>query len=68
MYVTEKKFVIITESKTFSFVLPKDADNNLKHEIDFIKKILVEHTIKNEISQLLSYYKHGNGTCEHRKQ
>lgn len=41
------------------------------HEIDFIIKyngVLAEHTIKNNISQLLSQYKHRNNIQEHEKQ
>ena len=44
------KLVIITESKTFYFDLPKNVDNNLKNEIDCITKhneFLVKPTIKN---------------------
>ena len=32
------KFIIKTEPKTVRFDLPKDVDNNLKHEIDSIIK------------------------------
>ena len=68
MYNKDNKLVIITESQTFHFVLPKDAGNNLKHEIDFVIKCLAYHTIKNKISQLLPNYIHGNNTYEHTKQ
>ena len=63
MYIEDNKLAIITESKTVNFDLSKDLDNNLKYEINFIikhNKLLAEHTMKNEISQLLSKYKHGN--------
>ena len=69
--IKETNFVIITESKTINFDLPKDSGNNLKHEIDFIKKpneILVEHTLKKEISQLLCKYISGNDIHQHGKQ
>ena len=45
--------------------------NNLKHEIDFIIKnneILDDHTINNDIGQLLSQYEHGRDIRKHRKQ
>ena len=50
------------DSKTFCFNFdwPKDANDNLKHEIEFIKKInesLAENKIKTEDEQLLSKYK-----------
>ena len=48
MYIKCNKLVIITESQTFYFVLPKDADNNLKHEVDFIIQFLAEHTTKKQ--------------------
>ena len=71
VHIGYSKLVIITEPKTFHFDLPKDVDKNLKYEIDLIIKhneCLGEHTIKNEISQLLLKYKHGNNIHEHRKQ
>ena len=46
---------------------PKDVDKNLWHEIDSIIKLnelVAQHTIKNEISQLLFKYKHGNDIHE----
>ena len=45
----------------FDFDWPKDADENLKHGIEYIIKsneFLSENKIKNEIEQLLSKYKH----------
>ena len=59
----ENKLVKAIEHKTFPFDLPKDAGINLKHEIYSIIKyneLLPEHAIKNEITQLLSKYKHRN--------
>ena len=54
-----------------SFYLPKDVDNNFKHEINYIIKhseLSAEHTIKNENIQLLSKYKYRNNIHEHGKQ
>ena len=55
----------------FHFDCPKDFDENLEHEIEFIIKsngCLAENKIKKEIEQLFSKYKHGNDILEHRKQ
>ena len=46
--------VLLRKPKTFYFVfdLPKDVDNNLKYEIEFIIKhseSVAEHKIKNNI-------------------
>ena len=60
----------IREPKTFDFDWPKDVDQNLKHEIEFIVKInesLAENKVKHEIEKLLSKYKHGNNINECRK-
>ena len=62
-----------TDPKTFSFNFdwPKDIDENLKHEIEFIIKSnesLAGNKIKPEIEQLLLKYKYGNNIHEHRKQ
>ena len=38
VHIEGKKHVIITEPKTFHFDLSKDADDNLKYEIDSILK------------------------------
>ena len=57
--VKDNKLVTITEPKTIHIYLPKDIGNNLKHNIDLNKQhneFLAEHTIKNEISGLLSKY------------
>ena len=67
----DNKLVITTESKRFHFDLSKDAGINLKHEIYSIinhNEHLAEHTIKNEIRQLLSNYKHGIIIHEHCKE
>ena len=65
--------IMIRDPKTvcFNFDWPKDVDENVKHEIEFIIKInesLAENKIKNKIQQLLLKYKHGNNIHEHRKQ
>ena len=55
----------------FNFDWPKDVDENLKHEIEFIIKSnesLAENKIKKEIEQLLLKYKHGNNIHEHGKK
>ena len=47
------KCEIITVPKTIHFDLPKNFHNNLRHEIDFIKKhneFSAEHMMKNRIS------------------
>ena len=49
----------------------KDADENLKCEIEFIIKSnesLAKNKIKYETEQLLLKYKHGNNINEHGKQ
>ena len=71
VYTRDNKIVITTEPKTIHFDLSKNADNNLKHKIDFIinhQELLAEHTIKMEIRLLLSKYKHGNNIHGHGKQ
>ena len=65
--------IVIRDPKTFyfNFDLPKDVDENLKRETEFIIKSnesLAEVIIKNEIEQLLLKYKHGNNIHEHGKQ
>ena len=55
----------------FNFDWPKDVDENLKHEIEFItesNESLAENKIKYEIEQLLLKYKHGNNIHQHKKQ
>ena len=65
--------IVIRDPKTFYFEFdwPKDVDENLKHEIQFILKStesLAENKIKNKMKQLLLKYKHENNIHEHRKQ
>ena len=65
------ELITTAEPKTFRFDLPKDADNNSANEINSIIKhteVLAEYTIKNEVRQLLSKYRHGNNIHEHGKQ
>ena len=69
----EENMIVIRDPKTFcfNFDLPKDVDENLKHEIEFIIKSnesLAEIIIKNDIEQLLLKYKHGINIHEYRKQ
>ena len=55
----------------FDFDWPKNVDENLKHETEFIKKSkesLAENKITTKIEQLLSKYKRGNNIHEHGKQ
>ena len=64
--------IIIRDPKTFCFRfdLPKDVDENLKHEIEFIIKSnesFAENKIKNETKELLLKYNHGNNIHEHGK-
>ena len=68
-----ENMIVIRDSKTFcfNFEWPKDVDENLKHEIEFIiknNKSLADNKIKNEIEQLLLKYKHANNIHEHGKQ
>ena len=72
MYIEENS-AVLRKLKTFyfNFHLPKHVDENLKREIEFIIKrngSLAENKIKSEVDQLLSKFKHGNNTHEHRKQ
>ena len=69
----EENMIMIRDSKTFCFNLdwPKDVDEKLEHEIEFIIKsdeYLAGNEIKNKIEQLLSKYEHGNTIHEHGKQ
>ena len=69
----EENMIVIRDLKTFcfSFDWPKDIDENLKYEIEFIIKSnesLAENKIKNEIEQLLLKYKHENNNHEYRNQ
>ena len=69
----EENMIVIKDLKTFcfSFDWPKDIDENLKYEIEFIiksNKSLAENKTKNKIEQLLLKYKHGNNNHEYRNQ
>ena len=64
---------MIRDPKTFcfNFDLPKDVDDNLMCEIEFIIKrneSLAKIIIKDETEQLLLRYNHGNNIYEHGKQ
>ena len=67
----EENIIVIRDRKTFDFDCPKNIDENLKYEIEFIIKCnepLAEKKIKNKIEQLLFKCKHGNNIHEHGKQ
>ena len=69
----KENMIVIRDPKTlrFNFDLPKDVDENLKRENEFIIKInksLAEIIIKNETEQLLLKYGHGNNIHEHKNQ
>ena len=69
----EENMIVMRDPKTFcfNFDLPKDVDENLMREIEFIIKSnesLAKIIIKNETEQLLLKYKHGNNAHEHGKQ
>ena len=69
----EEDMIVIRDPKTFCFDFdwPKDIDENLKDEIEFIIKSnesLAENKIKSEIEQLLVKYKHGNNIHENGQQ
>ena len=56
--VREENMIVIRGPKTFcfNFDFPKDLDQNLKHETEFIIKSnesLAENKIRNEVEQLL---------------
>ena len=66
----EQNMIVIRDPKTycFNFDWPKDVDENLKYEVEFIIKddeSLAENKTKNEIEQLLLKYKHENNIHEH---
>ena len=70
--IMEENMMVIRDPKTFCFNFdwPKNVDENLKHEIEFIIKSnesLAENK-KNKIEQLLLKYKYGNNIHEHGKQ
>ena len=61
----------LRETFCFRFDWPKNVDENLKYEFEFIIKSnesLAENKIKIKIEQLLLKYKHGNNIHKHRKQ
>ena len=65
--------IVIRDPKTFclNFDFPKDVDESLIHEIEFMIKSnesLAENKIKNETEQLLLKYKNGNNIHEHGQQ
>ena len=71
--IMEENMIMIRDSKTFCFNFdwPKDVDENLKHEIEFIinsNESLAEIIVKNKIEQLLLKYNHRNNIREHGKQ
>ena len=57
VHIGDIKLVITARHQICYFELPKDVENNLKHEIDYF---LAEHTIKEHITQLFFKYKHRN--------
>ena len=68
----EENMIVIRDPATFCFNSdwPKDVEQNLKHEIEFIIKSngsIAENKIKNETEQILLKCKHGNQIHEHRK-
>ena len=65
--------IVIREPKTFYFDFdwPKNVNENLKHEIEFIIKSnesLTENKVKNDTEKLLSKYRNGKDIHEHGKQ
>ena len=69
----EENMIVIRDPKTFCFNFdwPKDVDENLKHEIEFLIKSnesLAENKIENETEQFCLKNKHGNNIHEHKKQ
>ena len=71
--IMEENMIVIRDPKTFYFYFdwPKEVNENLKHEIEFIMKSnesLAENKTKNETEQLLFKYKHGNNIHEQQKQ
>ena len=66
----QENVIVIRDPKTFYFDRPKDVDENLKHEIEFIIKSnesSAGNKIKNEIEQLSSKCKHGSNIHENSK-
>ena len=71
--ITEENMIVIKGPKTFcfNFDFPKNVDENLMHEIEFIitsNEYLAENKIRIEIEQFLLKYKNGNNIHEHGKQ
>ena len=69
----EENMIVIGDPKVscFNFDWPRDAHENLKHEIEFVIKSnesLVEIIRKNETEQSVLKYKHGYNIHEQRKQ
>ena len=69
----EDNMIVVRCPKTlcFNFDRPKDVDENLKRETEYIIKsneFLAENKMKNEIKQILLKYKQGNNIHEHGKQ
>ena len=69
----EENMVVIRDPKTFyfNFHWPKDVDENLKQEIEFIitrNEFLAKNKIKSNIEKLLLKFKHGNNIHEYTKQ
>ena len=69
----EENIIVIRDPKTFCFNFdgPEYAEENLKHETEFIIKSnesLAENKIKNQIEQLLSKNEHENDIHEHGKR
>ena len=69
----EENMIVIRDLKTFylDFDWPKDVDEKLKNEVEFIIKgneFFAENKIKNEIEQLLLKYNYGKNIHEHGKQ
>ena len=71
---TTENMIMIRDLKTFCFNFgqPKDVDENLNHEIEFIIKsiepLAENNKKKNNIEQFLLKHRHGNNIHEHRKQ
>ena len=70
--IMEENMIVMRNLKTFyfNFDQPKDVDEDLKYEIEFIIKSnesLAEDKIKINIEELLLKYKHGNNIYEHKK-
>ena len=71
--IMKENTIVIRDAKTFCFNFdwPKDVDENLKHETEFLIKSnesLAENKIKNKTKKLLLQYKHRINIHEHGKQ